>query len=103
MRNVRLSKTFIEQLNALLTQGVAPFGPRLVAEKRDLVYAFIADFLARYPAAKRPHARLGLRTHAVRKTPFVLIYDFDDAELRVHFVVHKHASLEDLDPKSAEW
>lgn len=103
MRDVRFSKTFIEQLNALLRQGVAPFGPRLVAEKRDLIYAFIADFLVHYPAAKRIQPRLGLRTYAVRKTPFVLVYDFDDAELRLHFVVHKHASLDDLDPTSAEW
>ena len=103
MRAVRLSKTFIEQLNALLAQGVAPFGARLVAEKRDLVYAFIGDFLVDHPGAKRPHPRLGLRTYAVRQTPFVLVYNFDDAQLRVHFIFHKHANLEDLDPTSAEW
>jgi hypothetical protein len=33
----------------------------------------------------------------------VVLYDYDDAELRVHFIVHKNASLDDLGPGSAEW
>jgi hypothetical protein len=103
MRVVRLSQTFLEQLNALLAQGIVPFGPSLVAQKRDLVYAFIGNFLARHPDAKQRHPRLGLRVYAVRKTPFVLVYDFDEIELRVHFIVHKRANLDDLDPTSAEW
>jgi mRNA-degrading endonuclease RelE of RelBE toxin-antitoxin system len=103
MRDVRLSKTCLEQLNALLAQDVAPFGPRLVAQKRDLVYDLIGNFLAHHPDAKRPHRRLGLRVYAVRKTPFVLVSDFDDAELRVHFIFHRHANLDDLEPTSAEW
>jgi hypothetical protein len=32
-----------------------------------------------------------------------VLYDFDDAEFRVHFVFHRHADLRDLDPASAEW
>jgi mRNA-degrading endonuclease RelE of RelBE toxin-antitoxin system len=79
MRNVRVSKTALDQLNALLTQGIEPFGVRVVAEKRNRVYSPIA------------------------RTPFVVLYDFDDSELRVHFIFHRHADLGDLDPTSVEW
>ena len=103
MRTVRLSKTALDQLNALLAQGVEPFGVRVVAEKRDRVYATIEHFLAAHPAIKQPHPRLGLCVYPIIRTPFVVLYDFDDAELRVHFIFHRHADLRDLDPTSAEW
>ena len=103
MRTVRLSKTALDQLNTLLAQGVRPFGVRVVAEKRDRVYDTIERFLAVHPAAKTPHPALGLRVYPIARTPFVVLYDFDDAELRVHFIFHRHADLRDLDPASAEW
>ena len=103
MRRVRLSKTFQAQFDTLLEQGFPRFGERVVRQKRELVYRLIDKFLAHHPDAKRPLPGLGLRVYAVSKTPFVVLYDFDDAELRVHFVFHKHANLEDLDPASAEW
>ena len=103
MRTVRLSKTAIVQLNALLAQGVAPFGVRVVAEKRDLVYETIDRILAAYPAIKSPDARLRLRVYPIERTPFLVAYDFDDSELRVYFILHRHADLKDLDPNSVEW
>jgi hypothetical protein len=75
----------------------------VVAEKRDFVYRTINQFLAVHPGAKRPNRRLRLHVYWISKTPFVVLYDFDDDELRMHFVVHKGASLKALDPKSAEW
>ena len=59
--------------------------------------------LAHYPRMKRPHAELGLIVYPVSDTPFVILFDFDDTELRVHFIFHKSASIADLDPKSAAW
>ena len=103
MRTVRLSKTALEQLNALLEQGVPVFGARVVAEKRDRLYDPVQDFLAVHPRAKKPHRRLKLRVYPIADTPFMVLYDFDDAELRVHFVLHRGAYLRDLDPASAEW
>jgi hypothetical protein len=67
------------------------------------VLATIEGLLARAPAIKRPHPKLGLVVYPVIDTPFVLLYDFTEAELRVHFIFHRSASLEDLDPGSAEW
>jgi hypothetical protein len=102
MRRVRISKTFIAQLNELVEQGFPRFGTRVVTEKRELVFKTITDYLAQYP--RRPqHPILRLCVYPVSKTPFKLLYDFDDAELRVHFIVHKNASLDDLDPTSAVW
>src|SRR5262245_53156575 len=48
MRTVRFSKTALDQFNALLAQGIEPFGVRVVAEKRDRVYATIEHILAAF-------------------------------------------------------
>lgn len=103
MRTVRLSITFNDQLNDLLAQGQDRFGPAVAEEKRRKVYSTIRSYLAHYPKTKRPHKRLNLIVYPITDTPFVVLYDFDDAELRVHFVFHRRASLKGLDPKSAEW
>ncbi len=103
MRTPRFSKTFEHAFNALLAQGETHLGAGLVRRKRTAVLTTIADFLAAHPEAKRPHPRLGLVVYPISTTPFVVLYDFDDVELRVHFIFHKHASLNDLDPTSAEW
>ena len=79
------------------------FGGRVVAEKRDRVYDTVEKFLARHPEVKAPHPALGLRAYAISRTPFVVLYDFDEHELRVHFVVHRRASLKDLDPTAVDW
>ncbi len=72
-------------------------------KKRALVVSTIHDFLARHPDAKRRHPRLNLVVYPISKTPFVVLFDFNDADLRMHFIFHEHSSLEDFDPTSAEW
>lgn len=103
MKNVRYSTTFIEQFNLLLAQGEPKFGALVVDQKRDRVYDVIDSFLARHPDAKQPHSRLKLCVYPITKTPFVVLYDFDDAELRAHFIFHNHADLRTLDPTAAKW
>ena len=102
MRRVRLSNTFLDQLDTLLEQGYPRFGERVVREKRDRVFSTIADHIARHPQIE-PDPDLDLCVYLVSRTPFVLIYDYDDDEVRVHFVLHKSADRSDLDPTSAEW
>jgi len=102
MRRVRVSKTFVNQLNALLGHGFPRFGARVITDKRERVFDVINNRLAHFPKIPADPA-LGLCVYPVAKTPFKLIYDFDDDELRVHFVFHVGASLDDLDPQSAEW
>ncbi len=41
--------------------------------------------------------------HAIARTPFVVIYDFDDTELRVYFIVHGCADHTRIDPNDVEW
>ena len=103
MRSVRYSKTFNDQLVDLIAYGEVRFGRRLAAEKQHLVFSTAEHYLAGFPAAKRPNRSLGLTVYPIDKTPFVILYDYDDAELRVHFVFHKRADLTELDPASAEW
>jgi hypothetical protein len=103
MRSVVRSRTYVAQLKDLLDQGIEPFGVAVVEQKLALVDHTLEVFLARHPKAKRPDRRLGLRVYPVSDTPFLVLYDFTETELRAHFIFHKSASLEDLDPGSAEW
>ncbi len=102
MRRVRLSKSFLDQLDMLLAQGYPQFGDRVVREKRDRVFDMIENHIARYPRIE-PDPDLNLCIYPVLRTPFVLIYDYDDDEVRVHFVLNKRADRTELDPSSAEW
>jgi plasmid stabilization system protein ParE len=103
MRRVVRSRTYVAQLKDLLDQGIERFGAAVVEQKLAQVDHTLEVFLARHPKAKRPDRRLGLRVYLVTDTPFIVLYDFTETELRAHFIFHKSASLEDLDPNSAEW
>ena len=102
MRRVRLSKTFLDQLDILLEQGYPRFGERVIVEKRNRVFDVINDHISNFP--KIPiDPSLGLCVYSVSQTPFVLIYDFDEAELRVHFILHGGMDRSNLDPTIADW
>jgi len=90
------------QAAGLLAQGEAKFGTRVADRKRDLVYDTIDYYLAKFPTKRRDRA-IDLYTHAVTGTPFVVIYDFDDTELRVFFIVHGHTDRAHIDPADVEW
>jgi plasmid stabilization system protein ParE len=102
MRRVRYSTTFVHQFNALLAQGEVKFGARVADQKRDLVFDTIDRYLAEFPQ-KRRDPDIELYTHPVAGTPFVVIYDFDEEELRVFFIVHGHADRGRIDPAGVEW
>ena len=102
MRQVRLSRTFRDQLDELIAQGYPKFGERVVTEKRNLVLNLISRHLAHHPRRPR-HPQHGMCVYPVAKTPFVLIYDFNDDELRVLFIFHGAADLRSLDPSTVEW
>lgn len=75
-----------------------------VAEaKLALLDCTLEHFLAVYPSTKRVHPVLGLRVYPIARTPFVVLYDFDDQQLRVHFIFLAGAPLDNFDPKSAVW
>ena len=103
MRSVRYSKTFTDEFETLLDQGEARFGSTVVDSKKRLVRSTITGHLATFPLTGHIEPAHGLYTYAVRRSPFVLLYDFDDAELRIHMVVHKGADRTTLDPATVEW
>ena len=80
-------------------------GAQVVAEKRDRLYDTVDNFLAEFPGTKTPHPDLGLVIYPVTDTPFIGLYDYDEHELRVHFILARGAGdrLDDLDPTSADW
>jgi len=102
MRSVRFSKTFGDEFEALLRQGLIYFSVRIVQSKRNLVRVAINEFLVRHPV--RPvDPVLGICAYEVSRTPFVLLYDFDDHELRIHLVVHKSADRSKIDLSKIIW
>ena len=102
MRAIRYSQTFFEELAELLEQGVGRFGIRVVAEKRNLVLTTIKNAIAQFPV--RPvDPVLGVCCYHVRKTPFVVFYDFDATELRVHLVIHASADRTQVDLMKVVW
>ena len=103
MRTVRLSKTFDAQLIELLDQGEPKFGRILVDAKKELVFAAIEYHIAEFPDTARLDPLLNLYARSVARTPFIVIFDFDDTELRVHFIVHRHADRSLIDPADIEW
>ena len=103
MRTIRYSKTSLDQLTDLLAQGEPRFGTQVVARKQTLVYACIHNHLASFPASRTRDPDLGLHIYPVTKTPFLLVYDFDDNELRIHFVLHARADRSRINLADIEW
>ena len=103
MRSIRYSKTFTDELEILLDQGEPKFGPSVIASKLALVRSTITGHLAAFPLTGHREPAHGLYIYSVRRTPFVLLYDFDVAELRLHMVVHKQADRTGLDPSTVVW
>lgn len=103
MRSIRLSKTFDDQLIAYIDEGAQQYGDRVAAEKKALVYQTIERTLAMNPAIKRRNPGLGLVVYPISNTPFFVLYDYDDAELRVHFIFINGKALGNVDPTSVTW
>lgn len=100
-RGIRVSKTYQDELEKLLEQGIPRFGADVVEQKRDRVNETI-EYLAVHPV--RPKDRfLDIWSYQVSDVPFVLLFDFDEDELRVHLIVHASADRTQIDLSSIEW
>jgi hypothetical protein len=104
-RRVTYSRTFREQLGSFIEQGELKHGARIAEEKERLVLDFIDTTLSRTPALKQRDAKLSFVVYPVSNTPFIVIYDFDDEEVRVVTCLLKGVGnrLDDFDPKSVKW
>jgi plasmid stabilization system protein ParE len=103
MRTIEYSKTFTQQLTDLLVFGAQQFGPRVAIEKGELVLSLVERVIAPNPYIKKPNIRVGLVVYPVPRTPFVLLYDETETNVRVHFVIHGRASLDELRTLRAVW
>ncbi len=104
-RKVRYSKTFVDRLLDYTDLGEIKYGERLAQEKKRLVFALLDDTIALTPAIKRRHSKLGLVVYSISGTPFIVIYDYDDEEIRVMSCFLRGAGdrIEDFDPADVEW
>jgi hypothetical protein len=102
MRVVRYSRTFYEELATLLEQGVARFGVRVVGQKRDQVLKTITGFLVHFPV-RSVDPDLGIYSYHVTGTPFMLVYDYDDFELRIHLIFHGIDDRTQIDLSKVIW
>ena len=105
MRAVVRSRIYLAQLKLLLEIGAERYGAVLVEGKLGRLDHIIETHIAAFPRTKQRDAKLGLVVYPVTDTPFIVVYDFDEHELRLHFVFLTGAGtrLEDLDPNSAQW
>jgi hypothetical protein len=102
MRLVRYSVTFAKQLDLLLAQGEPKFGARVIDAKRELVYDTIDHRLAASPK-REPDPELGLCVYSIAKTPFVVVYDFDDDEVHAYFLLHRGQDRREINSTEVEW
>jgi plasmid stabilization system protein ParE len=103
MRTVRVSRSYLAAFHALLAYGEARFGRAVVDDKRARVERTIANILRDYPGIGRREAHLGVYSYPVTRTPFVLLYDYDDYELRIHLIVHARADRTRIVLGDVEW
>ena len=87
----------------MLEQGAGKFGIAVAMEKERIVFDVLQTYLSEHPYRGTYDRRLKLHTYHVSKTPFVLVYEYDEAELRVLFIVHERANRRLLDPKAVDW
>ena len=103
MRSIIYSTTFDEQLIEYIEHGELTYGAAVATEKKDRVYDTIKDVLAHSPGIKQRDPVLDLVVYPVTGTPFFILYDYDDSELRVHFVFINGKPLSEIDPACVEW
>lgn len=105
LRRVVYARTFREQLARFIEQGERRYGARLAEEKEHLVLDFIDTTLARSPGLKPRHPALGLVFYPVSRTPFIVVYDHDDQEVRVMACLLQGAGerIDDFDAGTVDW
>jgi plasmid stabilization system protein ParE len=102
MRRIVRFRTYLAQLQVFVEQSAEAFGASVAERIVQRIDRAIEQALATYPRTSID-ADLGLYTYYVAKTPYTLIYHFDDVELRLHFIVPARADRRRIDPKAAEW
>ena len=103
MRRVKIAASARLAFQVLLEQGAEKFGIPVAMEKERIVYDTLNDYIAAHPHRGHFDNDLKLRTYHVSKTPFVLVYDYSETEVRVLFIVHERADRRRLDQATVKW
>lgn len=91
----------VDSLQVLLAQGLAKFGLRVVTQKQQAVDHCIDVYLAEHRDRGLTNRRRKFWHYPVTHTLFV-VCEYDDAELRVLFIIHKNADSRRLVPSDVE-
>ena len=103
MRQVRIAASAHAFFQSMLEQGAEKFGIPVAQEKERIVHDTLHGTVAEHPHRGRHDERLSLYTYHVGTTPFVLVYEFDEAEVRVLFIVHERADRRRLHRRDVSW
>jgi plasmid stabilization system protein ParE len=103
MRVIRVSRSYLAALHELLAYGESRFGSAVVDDKRARIEHTIEQILSEYPGIGRFETNLGVYSYAVTRAPFVLLYDFDDVELRIHLIIHASSDRSRVSLAEIEW
>jgi plasmid stabilization system protein ParE len=103
MRTVRWSKSAVADLRTLLDQGLSKCGPQVIRDKQLTLLNVVDGFLLRSPRNGRSDPDASFYRYEVSKTPFVVIYEFDEHELRILFIVHKSSDFSTINPADVAW
>ena len=103
MRRVQVATSARLVFQTMLEQGAEKFGVAVAMEKERIVFDVLTTYLSEHPYRGNYDSRLKLHTYHVSKTPFVLVYEYDDAELRVLFIIHERADRRLIDPNDVDW
>ncbi len=103
MRTVRYAQSAEASLRTLLAQGAAKFGVDVADEKRLLLRTCVSTYLAEYPHHDLRTPGQTFRHYPVADTPFTVVFDYDEVELRVLFIVHQRADRRQLDVRDVIW
>ena len=72
-------------------------------EKRRLLQTCVRNYLAEHPHHGLRTLGQSFRHYPVTETPFTVVFEYDDIELRVLFIVHQRADRRRLKLSDVEW
>ena len=103
MRHVQIAASARSFFQTMLEQGADKFGLAVAMEKERLVYQTLESQVAEDPHLGIYDQHLNLFTYHVSETPFVLVYEYDETDVRVLFIVHERADRRRLDTANVAW
>ena len=103
MRTVRYAQSAEAAFQTLLAQGAEKFGFDVADEKRRLLQTCVRNYLAEHPHHGLRTPGQSFRHYPVTDTPFTVVFEYDDIELRVLFLVHQRADRRRLKLSDVEW